>query len=360
MGATGPGPGLGEKNVRTGYLFHGEELFPAREFLTGLKASLSTPDGEPASEDRYDLEETGWRDIVDSARNVPFFFSPWRLIVVEASKAGHGDLEKDEESVLREFFSAPTPRTVLVVLHAGKMAKTKALFKLFDALPESLVEIEEMKPLKESGFVEWTDRKVTALGKRIGSDAIDRLREIAGDDLRSLDSELEKLAAYIGDRKTIEPADVLAVTDGEREYKGYELTDALEKGDISQALVILDQQMPEGARGEMMLGTLAGFFRDIFLGRIGLRQGKDKKEIFREIRPNIKEFFSFYSEKIRNYFAVVEGLSEDEFVRLMTELERLDIKLKTTDSDAKTMFEVFFNDFGRAVRRPGLTSRRRG
>ena len=360
MRAAGPGPGLGEKNVKAGYLFHGEELFPARQFIDQLKASLATAEGEPASEDRYDLEETGWRDIVDSARNVPFFFSPWRLIVVEASKAGQAELEKDEEGILRGFFADPTPKTALLVLYSGKLGRTKPLYKLFDGLPESLVRVRELKPLKEAGLVEWADRKAASLGKRISSDAVERLMEIVGDDLRVLDSEMEKLATYIGDKKLIELADVHAASDWAKDFEGYELTDALEKGDIPRALLILDRLMADGARGELMMGYLAGFFRDLLLGRIGLRQGRDKREIFREVRPSIKEYYGFYPEKFRNFFAVAEGFPDAEFVRLATDLERLDMKLKTTDSDAQALFEAFFYDFGRTVRRPGITSKRRG
>jgi DNA polymerase-3 subunit delta len=360
MRAASPSAGPTDKTVKAGYLFHGEELFPAREFINRLKASLADGEGEPAVEDRFDLAETGWRDILDSARNVPFFFSPWRLIVVEASKAAQAELNEDEEAVLKEFFSDPTPKTVLLVLFAGKLVKTKPLYKFFDKLPESLVLVEEMKPLKEAGLFEWADRKAAALGKRISSEAVDRLMDIAGDDLRVLDSEMEKLATYVGDRKLIEIADVQTASDGARDFEGYELIDALEKGDTARALLVLDRQMPQGARGELLMGSLAGFFRDILFGRIGLLQGRARREIFREIRPNIKEYYNFYPEKLRHFFAVVEGLTDDEFARLAAELERLDIALKTSDSDAKTLFEAFFCEFVRTVRRPELTSKRRG
>ena len=63
---------------------------------------------------------------------------------------------------------------------------------------------------------------------------------------------------------------------------------------------------------------------------------------------------------MRNFFSVVEGLTDDEFARLAAELERLDLKLKTSDSEPKALFEAFFCEFGRTVRRPGFTSQRRG
>jgi len=197
-------------------------------------------------------------------------------------------------------------------------------------------------------------------GKRISSEAVEGLLDLVGDDLRSLDSEMEKLATYIGDRKLIEATDVKVVSDGARDFAPFELTDALERGDTAQALAILDREIPEGARGDRMLGLLAGFFRDILIGRIGLAQGRERREIFRELKPNIKEFYDFYPQKLRNYFAVVEGLRDDDFARLAADLERLDMKLKSSDSEPRALFEAFFCDFGRMVRRPGVTSKRRG
>jgi len=353
------GAALRVKDVRTGYLFHGEELFPAGQFIEQLKTLLTSPEGEPAAIERHSLGGAGWRDIVDGARNVPFIFSPWRLIIVEAARAAQADLEPDEDAVLREFFASPAPRTVLIVLYAGKLSKASALSRLFEALPESAVEVEELKPLREDKLVEWTDRKTAGLHKRISSEAIDRLIEIVGSDLRLLDSELEKLAAYVGDKTLIELSDVHAVSDWVKSFEEYELTGALERGDIGRAVVILNRLMAEGGRAEVLIGYLAGFFRDLFQARLALDRGLDKREIFREIRPKIKEYYGFYRERFRDFFAAAEGLSKADLIRFIVELERVDVKLKTTDSDPQALLEAFFYEYGRALGRPDVTSKRR-
>jgi DNA polymerase-3 subunit delta len=354
-------PELRAQDIRTGYLFHGDEPFAARQFIDQVKALAAGPDGEAAVEERFSLAETRWRDIIDSARNVPFFFSPWRLMIVEVSKAAEADLDTEEEAALRAFFSAPVPQTILFVLFAGTMARSKGLFKLFESLPASVVEIEEMKPLKNIPLATWINEKTAAIGKRISPDGVQMLQDIVGNDLSILDSELEKLATYAGAKPTITGADVQAVSGWAKDFAGYDLTDALEEGKIGQALLILHRWMADGGRGDQMIGTLAGFLRSILLARSGLRQGRDRREIFGEIRPGIKESFKdFYLRKFQQFFAAVEGLTENDFVRLTGELERLDMKLKTSDADPKALLEAFFYDFCRAVRRPGFTSKARG
>jgi DNA polymerase-3 subunit delta len=353
------GPAPTEKTVKAGYLFFGGDLYEADQFLGRLKAGLTGDDGQAASEERFDPAVTCWRDVFDAARAMPFFFSPWRIMVVALSKADQADLTDDEAAVLKEFFADPTPRTVLFVLCPGPL-KSKPLYKLFAALPKERAAVEEMEPLKGRPLFEWVEREATRLGARMSTDAIDGLMDMVGSDQRALGSELEKLFVYVGERKKIEAADVQALSDGERDVPVFELTDALEQGDLSRALGLLDRLMPEGANGGPTLGLLAGFLRDLLLARIGLRQGRERREIFREIRPNIKEHYGFYAEKLRAFFGVAEALTDETMARLAGDLERLDVRLKSTDSDAKALFEAFICDFGRAVRRPGPTSRPRG
>lgn len=346
--------------ARAGYLFFGEELFPARRELDALKRELATEDGEPAVEERFDPDAASWRDILDHARNVPFFFSPWRLLVVEMSKPAQADLEKDEEEVLREFFASPTPKTTLVVLFQGKLAKTKPLFKLFDSLPRTVVRVEEMKPLKEWDLGKWINEAAGRLGKKVAPDAAARLIEVVGSDLRLLDAELEKLATYAAEKKIIERADVMAVSDWVKEFDNWEITNALEAGQTGRAILVLGKLLADGIAPQVLMGSLAGFFRDLLLARIGLAEGRDRRQIFAEVRPQIKESWrQLYNEKFGSFFGVVDRLPEAELLRLLTALEEIDLLTKTSDTEAKPLLEAFLYDFGRTIGRPPVTSRGR-
>ncbi|MCX6559333.1 MAG: DNA polymerase III subunit delta [Candidatus Aminicenantes bacterium] len=346
--------------AKAGYLYHGEELFPARRALEALKRMLVTAEGEPAAEERFDAASVSWRDILDHARNVPFFFSPWRLFVVEMSKAAEADLDKAEEAVLREFFAAPTPKTTLVVLYQGKLARTKGILKLFESLPGTVVRVEEMKPYKDRDLAGWIEESASKLGKRVAPDAAARLIEIVGNDLRLLDSELEKLATYVGEKKLIEHTDVQAVTDWVKAFDEWELTNMLEAGQAGRAILVLDKRLAEGIPAQLLMNNLASFFRDILLGRIGLAEGRERKLIFSEVRPQIKESWrNLYNEKFRNFFAVVDRLPAAELTRLLAALEEIDLLIKTSDTEAQPLLEAFLYDFGRTIARPSVTSRGR-
>jgi DNA polymerase III delta subunit len=138
------------------------------------------------------------------------------------------------------------------------------------------------------------------------------------------------------------------------------MTNALEAGQIGRAILILGKLTAEGVAPQLIMGYLASFFRDILLGRIGLAEGRDRRQIFAEVRPQIKETWrQLYNEKFGNFFGVVDRLSEAELLRLLTALEEIDLRIKTTDSEAKPLLEAFLYDFGRTVGRPAVTSRGR-
>ena len=344
------------------YFFHGEEMFLAEQFIRDLKKVLITPDMQSLSVERFALEETAWREILDVARTMPFFFSPWRILVVEIAKAEKEELTAVEQKSLQDYLASPTARTVLVVCFAGKVRKTKPLFKIFSSLPSSVAVVKELKPLKNEVLFTWLDGKLAALGKRATSEAVDRLLEVTGNDLQSLDNELEKLVTYVGEKKTIELSDVNQASDWVKNFFEWELASSLERADLKQSLIILNTLFVEDVKPEYLMGVLSGFFRDLLMAKAWLREKKkDKREIFRELKPRISEKYGkFYTDKSREFFDLVESMSQAKLQALIFELEQMDLKIKTTDVEAQTLFEGFFYEYCRGQKKAGPTWRGKG
>jgi DNA polymerase-3 subunit delta len=350
-----------EESLPAGFLLFGEDGSLAREFLRELRAALSPPDSPGVALERFDLDETPWRDILDIARTMPFLFSPWRLLVVEIDGEEHEDLTKVEARMLDEYFAAPTDRTLVLVIAAGKVRKTSALYKTFAALPESAVTIKEMKAIKGENLVGWLDERLVALGKRAGSDVLDRLVDAAGGDLAGLANELEKLATYVGDKKSIDIADVDAVASGAKEFEFWALSDALEKGDLRTAFAVIDGEFAEGAAAPQVLGSVAAVLKNLLLAKALLREKRERREIFKIIRPNINENWrNLFQKKLGEFFAAVDSLSFGDLGRLIAELRSADLKIKTTDVSGRTLIESFVAEYCRRRKAGGITSPGRG
>jgi DNA polymerase III delta subunit len=341
------GKEINEKALHPCYFFYGEEPFLAEEFIDALKRVLVSPEDQDYNIEKCNLEDHSWMEIMDLARTTPFFFSSLRVIAVNLPVGKGERLTSAEEKIIKDYFSSPSDQTVLVVIYPGKLRRSAPIFRLFSSLPSSLVYVKELKPLKDRALFTWMDRKLTELGIRATRDAMARLAELAGNNLGRMSNEIEKISTFIGDKKIVELDDVNAVSGWIKSFYEWEIVDNLEKADYEKGLIVLDNLFKESMRPEYILGLVAKFFRDIFLAKLWLREKeKDKKAIFKELKPQIQERFgAFYTNKFRDFFSLVDRIPVSDLNFILSELEEIDLKIKTTDLNAQTLLEGFLFNF---------------
>jgi len=349
------------------YFLFGPETFLADELLGQLRETLAGPPGEELPVERFYLDESRWMDVLDAARTAPFLFQSWRIIVVRfperkpgADKAGprKGDADEDEakaarhlgesdQKILREYCADPPARTILVVVMPGKVRKNETVVRFFSSLPKAAVTAKELKPLYPAPLRAWVGRKTQSLGKSLTEAAKDRLIEIVGPDLRLLANELEKLAVFVGDRRGVEEDDVNEATGWLRSFEIYELDDALTSGDFGRGIAVLGNLFAENERPELVVGRLTVFFRNVLTARALLdEKALSRDEIFRRFFPYIKPGpGDLYARKFKEFFSVVDGLSRAGLNAVLGELAKADAKIKTSDADERTVFEVFLKEY---------------
>lgn len=340
------------------YFLYGEEVFLAHQFLEELKEFLISPDQQDFAIERFDLDQHSWVDIFDSARTISFF--PVERIFVVTVPKRRVKLTKTEIEVVKSYFENPTPQTVMVFTHPHKLLRNSAVVKLFSALPAS--EVIELKPLRAPQLSKWMDRRIGMSGKSASRDAISRLIELAGSDLSMLDSELNKLVTYVGDKTRIELDDVNQVSGWVKSFMEWEVTNNLEVRDYEKSLFALDKLLnKEGLKPEYILGIIASFFRQLFLAKQWLRErSKDRKTIFKLLKPQIQEKFgTFYTTKFGEFFRLVDGISMEDAGRYLDDLGRIDLALKTTDQSPLVLFEVFLFQFCRDKEQGAISKSRR-
>jgi DNA polymerase-3 subunit delta len=378
----GPAAGaLREETLLAGYFFFGEDDYQAEEFVDELERLLAASAGGELHLARFDLDEAKWRDVIDAARTAPFLFEPWRALVVRIPerKAGpdrRGAAEGEEgrgskfltaadQKILKEYFADPPSRTVIVVIRAGRVRRDDAMVRFFLSLPKSTVSVMEMKRLTEYRLKQRAEDRARALGKTLTERAKTRLIDLLGQDLRLMMNEVAKLAVFVGDKKGIEESDVDLATAGQRSFQAYELDDALAAADFAKGAAILADLFAEGERSEVIVGRLAGFFRNILAAQTWLREkSRTKDEIFQVFFPNIsRNYADLYRRKYEEFFGVVEGLSPAGLDGLLGKLARLDRTLKTTgttDTGEKILLEAFLREFCLIRRKePAISSERR-
>jgi DNA polymerase-3 subunit delta len=364
--------------LRACYLFYGEDAYEAREFIEATRARLFA--GKPAEfgVERYYVPETGWREIVDSARTTASLFADWRLIVVHVeAKRPKGDDEaadgpapavgpggrrgaKGGEEVLAEYLASPSAQTVLVIVLGGPARKTHPLVKIVSSFEDTVAEVEELKPLKDYSATKWLEARAARMGVRIEPPAMERLFEMTGYDKATLVGELEKLGLFAGERRAIKLEDIERLAGRVKSFEGYEIENGLLAADVRQTLIVIDRLFRDGHRAEELVGQMARFFRDLLLAKVRLREGAARKEIFAELKPQINPAFTnVYRPVFDRLFALVDRLTFDDLRDLLGGLRRVDERLKTSDSAPQALLERFVIEFGAAAERRGIISPRR-
>jgi DNA polymerase III delta subunit len=339
------------------YFFYGEETFLANQFINKLKVELIEPDNQDFCVERLNLKDHSWGDVLDTARTIPFLFSSRRLVVVDLSGKTEETLTALEKTILKEYLASPSTQSILLIIFTGGMRRSSPIVKFFSSFPSSAVHVEEVKPLRGIALYDWIDKRLEELGKVASPEAKKRIVEIVGNDLGRLYREIEKIDTFVIDKKVIEVDDVNEVSGWFKTYAEWEMTDSLESADYDLCLRVLDNLFSEGTRPEYIMGVIVRFFRNILMAKVWLKENeKTKKEIFKELKPQIKEKFgSFYTTKFRQFFEMIGSIPQKDLTKFLNELEKLDLTYKTSGLSLQTLLEGFLLEYCRLRERSRRT-----
>ncbi len=270
------------------HLVCGSEEYLVKENARRLLKSLAPKGGAEFAVEIVDGAVTRADDAVKAvyrvleAVNTLGFFSSEKLIWFKDANFFGTDKTSGAAAVteavaeLVAVLKKGLPAGVTLLISAGEMDKRRAFYLACDRLGDVAV-FDAIDPTRDR---QWED-KVTdfiaaharALGKNVSHQAVAQLIELNGANLRQIETELEKIAAYVGDRGTIEPADVRAVGSASREAIAWNLNDAVGHRDLGKALRLLDRLLFQGEEVMGLLFAIASRVRQLLI----LRELVDRK-----------------------------------------------------------------------------------
>lgn len=174
---------------------------------------------------------------------------------------------------------------VRLLISAGKVDKRKVFYKTIDKLGK--IETFASWSLDDK---DWADQAETAARaafrarqKTISEDALSELVNRIGPNARLLDTEVEKLFLYVGDRTEVSVADVQAISSRNKSARAFALGDALGDRDLPRLLRRLDEELWEvkfdSQKSEIgLLYGLISKVRSMLLLKEMLREGWIKPE----------------------------------------------------------------------------------
>ena len=251
-------------------------------------------------------------------------------------------------------------QNVRLLISAGKADKRKTFFKTLDKIGS----VESYSALSADDK-DWLERAEvaarTAVRERkmeISEEALSELVNRVGPNARQLETEIEKLSLFAGDRKKIEFADVAAICSQNKTAKAFALGDALGDRDLPRLLKRLDEELWEtkfdSQKSEIsLLYGLISKVRAMLLLKEMLREGwlkptndynNFKSQLERVPKDKLPEDRKFNPLALNPYVLYkalpqVKKYSQGELVRAMDLLLRCNQRLVSSGLDESLVLQ---------------------
>jgi DNA polymerase-3 subunit delta len=269
------------------------------------------------------LRETPLDEILKEARTIPFLASAQLFRVTEAEALKKADLE-----ILSRYLEKPSD-TAYLIFESAELSASSELAKLIQT--SGLVFIADDRERKNAS-TKLIREKLARHGKSMTPEAVERLKEQAGDVPALLDSILEQVITYSGADKSVTEEMVERFEENWQEADIFKLLDALMSGRTDRALQIWNQLIAgDEQETYMLVGFLHSQLRRYWRGRSLLEQGATQERIMKECKVSFKQAPYFMRQ--------IGGYALPRLERAIESLFHLDWKSKTGRTDGHAAFE---------------------
>lgn len=256
------------------YAVIGHDRFLRNEALETTLQALMGGSDEPGCA-RYNGAQAGLAEVLDEVRT-PSLLGDRRVVIVDDADA----FISANRAALERYASNPADSGSLILL-CQSLAKNTRLYKIISGNGE----VVSCPVPKGRAVIDWIGTRAQAkYAKRLDHAAAQVLRDHLGDVLGSLDAELAKLSAYVGEREQITRGDIDALTGHHREERVFAVTDAMASHDAAAALGHWEQVLAtdRAAPGRAIAG-LAWGIRRLLEARRDWESGVSIRELARRM-----------------------------------------------------------------------------
>jgi DNA polymerase-3 subunit delta len=214
-------------------------------------------------------------EVFAKARTLPMMSARRLVVLRDAQEAPSALLE-----ALYAYAEDPSPSTVLLVTGTkwppaeggtdwGRRAENLVAKTGF-------VLRQKARDLDPVGFVL---EQAQGLGCQIRRDRAQALVERVGPNLATLQSEVEKLAEWLGGSGEISDEALSAVSSLVADADRWDLTGALVRGDVDTALATLHRLLEDGEEPPAVFGLIAWQMRQVLALQGAIRRGQSPKDV---------------------------------------------------------------------------------
>ncbi len=322
---------INENNPPAVILIFGEEEFLISKATEVLIAKFTNPPINYQFE-KYDGNEVSLEDIANFA-NTSSFFGDKKLVLIKEFDKSIGKIQKKniENSRFYNFLHNPNENTMLVLqsnnsnLNGLSKSKIKSsnLSYPYNLITQKFVWVEYPK-VWQSEYESWVKKTSKNMKLEIDPEASQMLISRAGESLRTLWNELEKLQIFMDGRTQVTLQDVLEVSGSSKELTVFDLQKFVMNRDLKNSIQTLNKLLAYDRQEMLIISILQKFFLQLFkLSEMDINQ--NKYSLAQKLGVNA--FF------LDDYLSALKKFNPSNIANAINELMYADEQIKSFGSD---------------------------
>ena len=213
-------------------------------------------------------------DVFDELRTLPFL-APRRVVIIRDAES----FISANREALEKYFDAPAATATLVLAVGTWPAGTRLAKKL-----KKVGQLVKCTSPEGRELVGWIRSAARRRDKNIDGEAANLLAEWIGANLASLNSELDKLAAFLGDRDSITVEDITAVVTAIASPEAFAVINAITAADVKTALEATAAALTVRGAEFTLLGQIAWYVRRAMRVSQNIAAGQNPQSAMRDAK----------------------------------------------------------------------------
>lgn len=313
---------LKRREIAPVYTLFGEETY-LRDAAAKYIADLCFGEGElrEFNEDEYSLNTPdNLRSALAAAEQLPMMAAKRVIRVTDvrvAATSNRDSLKEEFEPILAAYLDNPCKSSVVIFV-AEELIGNRKLGKL---LKEKSAAVEFSR-LDDAGLRKWVTDHLRGLGAGADAETIRHLVDVAGNDIRRLSNEAEKLAAAAMPEGKVTRELIDSLVPYSRELSNFGLTDNLVAGRKAGALRTLKKILDDGTEPLALLGLISSNYRRLLMASEMIARGEPRGSVVSAVKA--------FGPGQDAFLASARRIETAKLARALARISQTDLAIKTS------------------------------
>jgi DNA polymerase III subunit delta len=249
------------------YIFYGQEELLRAEAVAGLRARMAEEDLGELNTASLDGRDLPLEELINACNTLPFLTQRRMIIVHDMLQRYDRAASAPEAQRLADYLPSMPDTTRLVFVESGALAKNNQLLARAKGLSGATIREYAPFPPESEELRRWVAQRARTHGVATEPQAVRLLIELVGNNLRSLDQELAKLAGRLDYAGAVRAEDVRALVSPSPQADIFGMVDALGVGNHDAALRLFHTLLADDAKPLYLLAMISRQIRLILAAK---------------------------------------------------------------------------------------------